>query len=69
MIPGWRKSSAAWRQTPASPQYNSVVSTLEERMEDFAPVVIVIRAGVEVRIPMDEFMADAGKIEPGQAPA
>jgi hypothetical protein len=32
--------------------------SLEERMEDFEPVVIVIRDGVEVRIPMAEFMAD-----------
>ncbi|MCF8547917.1 MAG: hypothetical protein K9G00_03385 [Pontimonas sp.] len=45
------------------------MSTLDERMEDFAPVVIVIRGGVEVRIPMDEFMADTGEIKPAGAPA
>jgi hypothetical protein len=45
------------------------MSNLEERMENFAPVVTVIRDGVEVRVPMDEFMAHAGEIEPGQAPA
>jgi hypothetical protein len=45
------------------------MSTLEERMEDFAPVVIVIRDGVEFRIPMDDFMADTGEIKPGEAPA
>ena len=49
--------------------YNSTMSNLEERMENFAPVVTVIRDGVEVRVPMDEFMAHAGEIEPGQAPA
>jgi hypothetical protein len=38
-------------------------------MEAFAPVIIVIRDGVEVRIPMDEFMADTGEIKPGEAPA
>ncbi len=38
-------------------------------MEDFAPVVLVIRDGVEVRIPMAEFMADAEEKEPDGAPA
>lgn len=64
-----RRTAQIERKPPASPHYNLVVSTLEERMEDFAPVVVVMRDSVEVRIPMDEFVADAGEIEPGQAPA
>ncbi len=38
-------------------------------MEDFAPSVIHVRDGVEVEVPMDEFMADTGEIKPGEAPA
>ncbi len=45
------------------------MSTLEERMEDFAPSVIVKRDGVEVEVPMAEFMADAEESEPDEAPA
>jgi hypothetical protein len=44
------------------------MSSLEERMEDFAPSVIVVRDGVEVKIPMNEFMADAEQSEPDEAP-
>ena len=45
------------------------MSTLEERMEDFAPSVIVKRDGVEVELPMAEFMADAEESEPDETPA
>ena len=45
------------------------MSTLEERMEDFAPSVIVKRDGVEVEIPMAEFMADAEESEPDETAA
>lgn len=38
-------------------------------MEDFAPSVIVKRDGVEVVIPMAEFMADAEEREPDKAQA
>jgi hypothetical protein len=49
--------------------YNLAMGSLEERMEDFAPSVIVKRDGVEVEIPMAEFMADAEESEPDEAPA
>ncbi len=49
--------------------YNSTVSNLEERMEGFAPVVKVIRDGVEFLIPMDEFMADSEEKETDETPA
>ena len=45
------------------------MSSLEERMEDFAPSVIVKRDGGEVTIPMAEFMADTEEKEPDEAPA
>ena len=45
------------------------MSSLEERMEDFAPSVIVVRDGVEVEVPMAEFMADAEESEPDETPA
>lgn len=45
------------------------MSSLEERMEDFAPSVIVKRDGVEVTIPMAEFMADAEESKPDETPA
>ena len=51
------------------PSYNPAMSTLEERMEDFAPSVIVVREGVEVEIPMAEFMADAEESKPDETPA
>ena len=51
------------------PNYNPAMSTLEERMEDFAPSVIVKRDGVEVAIPMDEFWAMQEKEDPDEAPA
>ena len=50
------------------PSYNPSMSTLEERMEDFAPSVVVVGDGVEVEVPMDEFMADAEQSEPDEAP-
>ncbi len=49
--------------------YNLVMGSLEERMEDFAPSVIVKRDGVEVEIPMAEFMADSEESEPDETPA
>ena len=49
--------------------YNLAMGSLEERMEDFAPSVIVKRDGVEVEIAMAEFMADAEESEPDEAPA
>lgn len=64
-----RRTAQIERKPPASPHYNLVVSTLEERMEDFAPVVVVMRDGVEVRIPMDEFWAMQEKEDPDEAPA
>ena len=51
------------------PSYTPAMSSLEERMEDFAPSVIVKRDGVEVTIPMDEFMADAEESKPDETPA
>ncbi len=48
--------------------YNLTMGSLEERMEDFAPSVIVVRDGVEVEIPMAEFMADAEESEPDETP-
>lgn len=45
------------------------MSSLEERMEDFAPSVIVKRDGVEVKIPMEEFWAMQEKENPDEAPA
>jgi hypothetical protein len=45
------------------------MSTLEERMEDFSPSVIVKRDGVEFEVPMAEFMADAEESEPDETPA
>jgi hypothetical protein len=51
------------------PSYTPAMSTLEERMEDFAPSVIVKRDGVEVEIPMAEFMADAEESEPDETAA
>jgi hypothetical protein len=45
------------------------MSTLEERMEDFAPSVIVKRDGVVVEVPMAEFMADAEETEPDETTA
>ena len=49
--------------------YNLAMGSLEQRMEDFAPSVIVKRDGVEVEVPMAEFMADAEEREPDKAPA
>lgn len=51
------------------PRYTPDMSSLQERMEDFAPSVIVKRDGVEVEVPMAEFMADAKETEPDEAPA
>lgn len=51
------------------PSYNPSMSTSEERMEDFAPSVIVVRDGVEFEVPMAEFMADAEESEPDETPA
>jgi len=51
------------------PSYTPAMSSLEERMEDFAPSVIIKRDGVEVKIPMDEFMADAEESKPDETPA
>ena len=45
------------------------MSSLEERMEDFAPSVIVKRDGVEVVIPMDEFWAMQEKEDADETPA
>jgi len=45
------------------------MSTLEERMEDFAPSVIVVRDGVEFEVPMAEFMADTEESKPDETPA
>ena len=49
--------------------YNLAMRSLEQRMEDFAPSVIVKRDGVEVEVSMAEFMADAKETEPDEAPA
>ncbi len=51
------------------PSYNPAMSSLEERMEDFAPSVIVVRDGVEVEVPMAEFMADTEESKPDETPA
>ncbi len=53
----------------SSPSYNPSMSTLEERMEDFAPSVIVVRDGVEFEVPMAEFMADTEESKPDETPA
>jgi|DEB0MinimDraft_10_1074344.scaffolds.fasta_scaffold00768_13 hypothetical protein len=34
------------------------MSTLQDRMDDFQPLIIVERDGVEVQIPIAEWMAD-----------